>query len=107
MTMRQPDWITDELSPNDIAAINQGGCESGAYMPAVTYCEAAATMSRHGDDVLDFIEEHYGAFPSPPDDVSWDQRACFYLSIAVESFCACYEYLADWENCEPIDWSEV
>jgi len=37
MTYNQPAWIVNELTPYDLAAINQGGCASGAYMPAVTY----------------------------------------------------------------------
>ena len=32
-----PRWIEQDISPQDVAAIVQGGCESGAYMPAVTY----------------------------------------------------------------------
>ena len=31
-----PGWIEQDISPQDVAAIVQGGCESGAYMPAVT-----------------------------------------------------------------------
>jgi hypothetical protein len=57
MTYEQPEWITQALSPYDIAAINQGGCASGAYMPAVTYHAAALTMSDHGDDVLQYIQD--------------------------------------------------
>ena len=32
-----PRWIDKDISPADIAAIIQGGCASGAYMPAVIF----------------------------------------------------------------------
>lgn len=40
-----PRWIDQDISPNDIAAICQGGCASGAYMPAVTYYQALAQFN--------------------------------------------------------------
>ena len=51
-----PAWIESDISPHDVAAIYQGGCDSGAYMPAVTYSDAKATMAKHGDDVLQYID---------------------------------------------------
>ena len=102
MDYSQPDWITQPLSPADIAAINQGGCASGAYMPAVTYYDAAQTMAVHGDDVLQYIEDIYGEVPAPNSDDSWSQYACFYLSLAVETFCLGYNDLADWDDDEEI-----
>ena len=98
----QPEWITQALSPYDIAAINQGGCASGAYMPAVTYHQAAQTMSEHGDEVLDYITDILGELPKPADDESWSGMACFYLSYAVELFCLNHDHLADWENEEDL-----
>ena len=83
-----PEWIEQDISPYDIAAIVQGGCASGAYMPAVTYHQALATMSESGDDVMDFIEQTMGELPSPPDSVSWSGLAVFYLSVAVELWAA-------------------
>jgi hypothetical protein len=79
-----PAWISQDISPSDVAAILQGGCASGAYMPAVTYHEAAKTMSEHGDDVLQYLQDNMDGLPKPPDDVSWSGLACFYLSAAVE-----------------------
>ena len=88
-----PAWIEQDITPYDVAAICQGGCASGAYMPAVTYSDAVDVMAKHGDDVLQYIEEIYGELPQPPrgrerayDSVesSWSQMAVFYLSIAVE-----------------------
>jgi hypothetical protein len=98
----QPNWITKELSPSDIAAVIQSGCDSGAYMPACEYYTAKQTMSKHGDDVLQYLEDMTGELPTPPRDTSWSQLACFYLSRAVELFCAAHEHLADWENEESI-----
>jgi hypothetical protein len=102
MSYRQPEWITEPLSPNDIAAINQGGCDSGAYMPAVSYYAARQTMAEHGDDVLDYLEGMMGELPKPPDDCSWSGMSCFYLSRAVELHCAVYSDLEDWEDEEAI-----
>jgi len=98
MEYNQPHWITQALSPYDIAAVNQGGCASGAYMPAVTYHQAADVMNEHGNDVLDFILEAYGELPKVADDESWSGMAVFYLSTAVELFCLSHEDIADWED---------
>lgn len=68
----------------DVAAIVQGGCGSGAWMPAVTYHTAAGIMAEHGDDVLQFIQDTYGELPKPRDEESWGGIAVFYLSTAVE-----------------------
>ena len=96
----QPAFITKDLTPYDIAAISQGGCASGSYMPAVTYVLASETMAEHGDDVLEYIEDSYGELPQPPIGTSWSAMAVFYLSIAVELWCSANEDLADWENDE-------
>ncbi len=79
-----PAWIERDISPNDVAAIVQGGCASGAYMPAVTYHQALETMKEHGDEVLQFIEDQLGELPAPAKGKSWSGMACFYLSCAVE-----------------------
>lgn len=64
--------------------ICQGGCASGAYMPAVTYHQALATMNEYGDEVLPYIEGNYGEIPTAPEATSWAGLACHYLSFAVE-----------------------
>ena len=102
MSYNQPEWIVNELTPYDLAAINQGGCASGAYMPAVTYYQANKTMADHGDDVLEFISDNLGELPNPDSDMDWTGRACFYLSLAVELFCQSHSDLEDWENDEAI-----
>lgn len=79
-----PPWIEDNITGTDVAAIIQGGCASGAYMPAVTYHHAAGTMTKHGDDVLQFVEDNYGELPPVPQGESWSGIAVFYLSVAVE-----------------------
>lgn len=61
-----PEWIEGDVSPCDVAAIIQGGCMSGAYMPAVTHYDAGQTMAKHGDDVLGYIESDLGEIPTPP-----------------------------------------
>ena len=79
-----PAWIAQDISPSDVAAITQGGCASGAYMPAVAHHKASATMGEHGDDVLNYIEGVLGELPPVPAGTSWSGTAVFYLSYAVE-----------------------
>jgi hypothetical protein len=79
-----PDWIEQDISCYDVAAIVQGGCASGAYMPAVTYSKALEIMSEHGNDVLEYIENSLGGLPSIPVGESWSGIAVFFLSYAVE-----------------------
>ena len=79
-----PAWIDQDISPCTVASIVQGGCSSGAYMPAVRYAGAAATMAAHGDDVLQYIEDQTGELPQPNKGESWSGLAVFYLSHAVE-----------------------
>ena len=97
-----PNWINQDISPSDIAAINQGGCDSGAYMPAVEYYTAKKVMNEYGDEILDFLQSVSGDLPEHADDISWDGLACFYLSRAVELWAAINEDLEDWENEEPL-----
>lgn len=91
-----PDWITGrgkygkreeeqhEISADDCVAIEQGGCASGAWMPAVTYHTAGQIMAEHGDDVLDYILEVSGEMSQIKDTDSWSGMACNFLSNAVE-----------------------
>ena len=78
-----PPWIKQDITAADLAAIMQGGCASGAYMPAVTYHQALETMNAHGDDVLDFVGDVLGELPDVSD-LPWSQMACAYVSAAVE-----------------------
>lgn len=85
-----PAWIDQDITCTDVAAIIQGGCASGAYMPAVTYHTANDTMHRHGDDVLQYIEDAMGELPSV-DGQSWTGIAVLMLSAAVELWCSSIE----------------
>ena len=54
-----PTWLAPSgITCDQVAAIYQGGCESGAYMPAVRYYDALRTMDAHGDDVLQYLEDY-------------------------------------------------
>ncbi len=79
-----PSWIEQDVTAQDIAAIMQGGCASGAYMPAVTYYTASQTMAEYGDYVLQYIQDALGELPTIPADSSWSGTAVLYLSTAVE-----------------------
>ena len=79
-----PHWIDSEIGVSTVASIMQSGCNSGAYMPAVTYYRALATMGNYGDDVLDYIQAQLGETPAPSAGESWGGMACHYLSLAVE-----------------------
>jgi hypothetical protein len=82
-----PRWIDPDISPATVAAICQGGCSSGAYMPAVVYSDALETMGLWGDDsegVLQYLEDALGDLPTPDAGISWSGLACFYVSCAVE-----------------------
>jgi len=76
-------------STHDLAAILQGGCDSGAWMPAVTYWTALETMRRDGDAVLDAIESAWRD-PSEVIDAqrSWAAWAGNLVSAAVELWAA-------------------
>jgi len=53
-----PDWIKQDILMYQIVNIVEGGCESGAYMPAVTYHEARRTMCLHGNAVVEYLSEY-------------------------------------------------
>jgi len=84
LSLDVPYWIEQDIAPSTVAAIVQGGCSSGAYMPAVTYHQAKETMNEHGDDVLQFLEDYGDELPTVPKGESWGGIACFFLSYAVE-----------------------
>lgn len=80
-----PAWIEQDITLDDIKAIQQGGCASGAYMPAVTYHQALETMNEHGNDVLEYIEERMDIVDMiTPQGATWSGIAVHYLSTAVE-----------------------
>ena len=67
-------------------------------MPAVTYHQALETMSEHGNDILNYLEEAYGGLPTVPNGSSWSGMAVFYLSDAIELWCSEREDQGDWED---------
>ncbi len=80
-----PLWIEDGLTVEDIQAIQEGGCESGAYMPSVTYIDARQTMHMYGDEVLYYLEDTgIGAAAFVREGMTWSQVQCNILSAAVE-----------------------
>lgn len=84
MDIQIPKWIDQDITPYHVHNINLGGCESGAYMPSVTYATASETMDQHGNEVLDYIEKHKGCLPPLESGVSWEGIAVHFLSHAVE-----------------------
>jgi hypothetical protein len=86
-----PAWIEQDITPADIAAIIQGGCESGAYMPAVTYHQTHKTMLQHGDAICQYIEDSGLEVPSIRPGMSWDGYLCNVVSLAVELWASAVE----------------
>ena len=87
-----PPWIDQDITPYDVAAICQGGCASGAYMPAVTYYQALETMNEHGDDIFEYIESIQGEILFLTDTaMCWSGMAVFYVSFAVELWASSVE----------------
>lgn len=97
----QPEWLL-ALGEIDsfctVQAVNQGGCASGAYMPAVTYWQASKLMGKWGDEVLDYIQDMGFEVPTVGDD-SWGGYCCALVSLAVELWCGQFIdlYGIDWD----------
>ena len=93
-----PDWLGDSVSipsrTHDCRMIDvsflkdvcQGGCASGAYMPAVTYYDAKRTMHEYGDEIVEYLEEQYGEPVDQPVSFNWSQLCCHYFSMATENW---------------------
>lgn len=90
-----PVWIDQDITVADVVAIAEGGCASGAYMPAVTYHEARKTMHEHGDEVLEYLDDldldgEIYRLPEPGSPLAggysftWGGIAVHFLSCAVE-----------------------
>lgn len=84
----QPEWLLSMGGINDVCelrSIIEGGCSSGAYMPAVTYATTNKVMAEYGDNVLEYLSDN-GWFEmklNPAED-SWSGFAVRVLSTAVE-----------------------
>jgi hypothetical protein len=82
-----PAWV-GEMSVSQAMAVYQGGCASGAYMPAVTYATALEVMNEHGNDVLAYIEDAgYEDESFSFEGKSWAGIAVAFLSTAVDNYC--------------------
>lgn len=89
----QPDWITEEggLELADILSVQQGGCASGAFMPAVTYNTAIEVMTAHGTDIIEYLEDSLGELPTVPHGSTWGGICVHYYSYAVELWCCQFD----------------
>lgn len=99
-----PSFLNSEefgiISPYDVAAILQGGCNSGAWMPAVTYSTATKILDKHEDEILNLIEG-CGPFSFDPGKDSLGGFRCKLVSCAVEAWCSAVESLLE-ESLEAI-----
>ena len=94
-----PHWISETISTLDVAAIIEGGCQSGTYPPAVEYRQALETMRRYGDEIFEFIKDNQWELPRF-EITSWKAGAVEIVSTAVEMWC---NNVAD-ELAERIRW---
>jgi hypothetical protein len=61
VTTNQPEFIISMGAIDSIyelKAIKEGGCESGAYMPAVTYSTALKCMYEHYEEIEAIFQDH-------------------------------------------------
>lgn len=61
VTTNQPEFIISMGAIDSIyelKSIKEGGCESGAYMPAVTYCTALKCMTDHYEEIESILQDH-------------------------------------------------
>ena len=97
----QPSWLKYMGEIDSIAemkAIQQGGCASGAYMPAVTYHTALETMQLYGDEITEYLIDNLGELPTTSQPQSCSQLAVFYASYAVELWVSQFDLDGvDWE----------
>ena len=90
----QPSWLKYMGEIDSIAEmkdIQQGGCASGAYMPAVTYRTALETMHLYGDNITNYLIDRLGKLPVHTGIRSWSELAVFYVSFAVELWAGQYD----------------
>jgi hypothetical protein len=78
-----PVWICPNIDLCQTIMIAQHGCASGVYMPAVTYHEARATMAEHGDEILEYLEQH-DCHQIDTTGLSWGGICVQFVSRAVE-----------------------
>jgi len=87
-----PEWIRgDDIDTAAVAAIVEGGCASGAWMPAVTYHMARETICKYSDAIDKYLAgsgidlaEHLTLKPNQ----AIDCLLCDIVSLAVEQWTA-------------------
>lgn len=92
-----PLWVDITSLGEDVSwwfDLNQHGCESGIYMPAVTYHEARDTFKRYGSEMLEYLAnqdiEWQEAFARKfkGELVDMDHLATFVCSLCMEVLAA-------------------
>ena len=83
-----PGWIAQDILISTIDGIVRQGCVPELYVLAVARCPALDTMSRYGDEILQFVEAALGGPLTIPAVSGWSALACQYLSTAVELWAA-------------------
>ncbi|AHK11328.1 hypothetical protein S14_219 [Shewanella sp. phage 1/4] len=73
-------------SVSELISIYEGGCASGAYMPAVTYYTANQCMASDASGSVEEEIEHYEEITFNPSEESFSQFASKLCAMAVESF---------------------
>jgi hypothetical protein len=86
-----PRWVESDITCLDVAAVCQGGCASGAYMPAVTYWQAMATMNEHSDAIERYLDDSGMDILESIAYDHWAGVACTVVSSAVELWCSSIE----------------
>ena len=81
-----PGWISEPISTLDVAAILEGGCQSGTYPPAVEYRQALETMNVYGDEIIGFLCNNMWEVPRF-EVTSWPRAAVKILSTGIEMWC--------------------
>lgn len=77
-----PPWIDKDIEWSTVIELQNHGCDTGIYMPAVTYHEALATINQYHREIFDFLDDYLDEIELPTG--SWPTIAVYILSIAVE-----------------------
>lgn len=86
-----PEWIEEDITVGTIAAVCQGGCASGAYMPTVTYWQALETMGKYSDEIERYLDDSGMDMLESIAYDHWAGVAYTVVSSAVELWCSSIE----------------
>jgi len=89
--------VIDSIS--ELQAIIQGGCESGAYMPAVTYANALDAMGKHSTDIEFWASQTIEEIVFNPSEDTFSGLATKLCSAAVENWVN--QFFSDLDG---VDW---